>query len=140
MPRRILEGKVVSNKCAKTVTVLVERKVRDPLYGKIIRRSAKYAAHDETNAWNVGDQVSIEECAPISRSKRWKVVAGKALGESQARTVDDDHGKRQTIKKNLAAEAAAAKAAAPAKADDKAAKPAAKADKADAKTKADKKK
>ena len=50
MPRRILEGKVVSNKCAKTVTVLVERKVRDPLYGKIIRRSAKYAAHDETNA------------------------------------------------------------------------------------------
>ena len=129
MPRRILEGKVVSNKCAKTVTVLVERKVRDPLYGKIIRRSAKYAAHDETNAWNIGDQVSIEECAPISKSKRWKVVGGKALGESQARTVDDDHGKRQTVKKAPAAETAA-----PAKAEAKAAP------KADAKAKADKKK
>ncbi len=128
MPRRILEGKVVSNKCAKTVTVLVERKVRDPLYGKIIRRSAKYAAHDETNAWNIGDQVAIEECAPISRSKRWKVVSGKALGESQARTVDDDHGKRKTVKKAVEAEAAPAKAEAKA------------APKADAKTKADKKK
>jgi len=117
MPRRILEGKVVSNKCAKTVTVLVERKVRDPLYGKIIRRSAKYAAHDETNAWNIGDLVSIEECAPISRSKRWKVIGGKALGESQARTVDDAVGQRASVKKG-AAEAAAAKA--PAKAEAKA--------------------
>lgn len=129
MPRRILEGKVVSNKCAKTVTVLVERKVRDPLYGKIIRRSAKYAAHDETNAWNIGDLVSIEECAPISRSKRWKVISGKALGESQARTVDDGVGKRATVKK-VAAEAATK---APVKAE-------AKADKADAKAKPAKKK
>jgi small subunit ribosomal protein S17 len=99
MPRRVLEGKVVSNKCDKTVTVLVERKVRDPLYGKIIRRSAKYAAHDETNVWNVGDQVAIEECRPISKSKKWKVVSGKALGESQAKTVDDSADKRASVKK-----------------------------------------
>lgn len=99
MPRRVLEGKVVSNKCDKTVTVLVERKVRDPLYGKIIRRSAKYAAHDEANAWNVGDLVSIEECSPISKSKKWKVIGGKALGESQAKTVDDANEKRSSVKK-----------------------------------------
>ncbi len=99
MPRRVLEGKVVSNKCAKTVTVLVERKVKDPLYGKIIRRSAKYAAHDETNQWNVGDLVSIEECRPISKSKKWKVVSGKTTGESQAKTVDDAGAQRKTVKK-----------------------------------------
>ena len=99
MPRRVLEGKVVSNKTAKTVTVLVERKVRDPLYGKIIRRSAKYAAHDENNQWKVGDLVSIEECRPISKSKRWKVVGGKAMGLSQAKTVDDAEGKRASVKK-----------------------------------------
>ena len=99
MPRRVLEGKVVSNKCNKTVTVLVERRVRDQLYGKIIRRSAKYAAHDETNSWNVGDLVSIEECAPISKSKTWRVVGGKAMGESQAQTVDDADKQRATVKK-----------------------------------------
>jgi len=99
MPRRVLEGKVVSNKCDKTVTVLVERKVRDPLYGKIIRRSAKYAAHDETNAWNVGDLVSIEECRPLSKSKTWRVIGGKALGESLAKTVDDADEKHASVKK-----------------------------------------
>lgn len=99
MPRRVLEGKVVSNKCDKTVTVLVERKVRDPLYGKIIRRSAKYAAHDENNQWVVGDKVSIEECAPISKRKTWKVVSGVAMGLSQAKTVDDTNEKRASVKK-----------------------------------------
>jgi small subunit ribosomal protein S17 len=94
MPRRVLEGKVVSNKCDKTVTVIVERRVRDPLYGKIVRRSAKYAAHDETNQWKIGDQVAIEECRPLSKSKRWTVVSGKAMGLSQAKTADDaNHGK-----------------------------------------------
>jgi small subunit ribosomal protein S17 len=116
MPRRILEGKVVSNKCAKTVTVLVERKVRDPLYGKIIRRSAKYAAHDESGEWKIGDKVSIEECRPISKSKKWRVVGGQALGLSQAKTVDDTVEKRASVKKSV--EADAAKAKAPAK-DDK---------------------
>lgn len=102
MPRRVLEGKVVSNKCAKTVTVLVERKIKDPLYGKIIRRSAKYAAHDEGNQWNVGDLVSIEECRPISKSKKWRVVDGKSMGESQAKTVDEAVQKRATVKKKAA--------------------------------------
>src|SRR5690242_11003377 len=102
MPRRVLEGKVVSNKCAKTVTVLVERKVRDPLYGKIIRRSAKYAAHDENNQWKPGDLVSIEECRPLSKNKRWMVISGKATGESQAQTVDDAGAQRKTIKKGAA--------------------------------------
>ncbi|MBI1215199.1 MAG: 30S ribosomal protein S17 [Alphaproteobacteria bacterium] len=109
MPRRILEGKVVSNKCAKTVTVLVERKVRDPLYGKIIRRSAKYAAHDESGAWQIGDRVSIEECSPISKTKKWRVIGGKALGESQAKTVDDADEKHALVKKSAeAAEESAA--------------------------------
>lgn len=103
MPRRILEGKVVSNKTAKTVTVLVERQLRDPLYGKIIRRSAKYAAHDETGNWQVGDVVSIEECAPISRTKRWRVVGGKSVGASQAKTVDDAGEKHASVKREKAA-------------------------------------
>ena len=122
MPRRVLEGKVVSNKNAKTVTVLVERKIRDPLYGKIMRRSAKYAAHDETNQWNIGDQVSIEECRPLSKTKKWRVIGGKALGESQAETVDAAEGKRASVKRNVEAAEAAAKPAvkAEAKADAKA--------------------
>ncbi len=99
MPRRVLEGKVVSNKCDKTVTVLVERKVRDPLYGKIVRRSAKYAAHDENNAWKVGDRVEIEECRPLSKSKTWRVIGGKAIGESLVETVDDAEKKRASVKK-----------------------------------------
>lgn len=99
MPRRILEGKVVSNKAAKTVTVLVERQIRDPLYGKIIRRSAKYAAHDEQGTWQVGDIVSIEECRPLSATKRWRVVGGKSLGQSQARTVDEADKQRATVKR-----------------------------------------
>jgi small subunit ribosomal protein S17 len=106
MPRRVLEGKVVSNKCQKTVTVLVERRVRDPLYGKIIRQSAKYAAHDETEQWNVGDQVSIEECRPLSKTKKWKVIGGKVLGESQAVTVDETDQKRVSVKRDLASQVA----------------------------------
>src|SRR4051812_10578862 len=99
MPRRVLEGKVVSDKCDKTVTVVVERRVRDSLYGKIIRRSAKYAAHDETNTWKVGDEVSIEECRPLSKSKKWRVISGKATGESQVKTVDDAHHGKVSVKK-----------------------------------------
>lgn len=121
MPRRVLEGKVVSNKASKTVTVLVERKIRDPLYGKIMRRSAKYAAHDESNQWQIGDQVSIEECRPLSKSKKWKVIGGKSMGESQALTVDEAEAKRASVKRDLAAQAAAEKAAAaPVKAETKA--------------------
>ncbi|HLB79236.1 MAG TPA: 30S ribosomal protein S17 [Dongiaceae bacterium] len=78
MPRRILHGVVVSDKSDKTVIVRVERRVMDPLYKKFIRRSKKYAAHDEANAHKIGDSVSIRECRPISRRKRWEVVAGAA--------------------------------------------------------------
>ena len=76
MPRRVLLGKVVSDKCDKTVTVLVERRVMHPVYKKFIRRSKKYSAHDEANAHKIGDVVRIEECRPISKSKRWTVIAG----------------------------------------------------------------
>jgi small subunit ribosomal protein S17 len=74
MPKRILQGTVVSDKADKTVVVLIERKVAHPVYGKIIRRSKKYHAHDEANVIKAGDQVRIEECAPISKLKTWKVL------------------------------------------------------------------
>ncbi|MGF7155299.1 MULTISPECIES: 30S ribosomal protein S17 [Novosphingobium] len=74
MPKRILSGTVVSDKTDKTVTVLVERKVKHPLYGKIIRRSKKYHAHDEDNAFKTGEKVRIEETAPYSKTKTWKVL------------------------------------------------------------------
>ncbi len=74
MPKRILIGTVTSDKMDKSVTVKVERKVKHPLYGKIIRRSKKYHAHDEDNAFNVGDTVRIEETKPISKTKSWRVL------------------------------------------------------------------
>lgn len=74
MPKRILTGTVTSDKTNKTVTVKVERKVKHPLYGKIIRRSKKYHAHDEENTYTIGDQVRIEETKPISKTKTWKVI------------------------------------------------------------------
>ena len=69
-----MQGVVVSDKENKTVTVRIERRFTHPLYKKVIKRSKKYAAHDETNLCKVGDIVSIRECAPISRRKRWEVV------------------------------------------------------------------
>ena len=74
MPKRVLTGQIVSDKGDKTVVVNVERKVKHPLYGKIIRRSKKYHAHDEANAYHTGDTVRIEETAPISKLKTWKVI------------------------------------------------------------------
>ncbi|MBI5936320.1 MAG: 30S ribosomal protein S17 [Betaproteobacteria bacterium] len=70
---RTLTGTVVSDKMDKTVTVLVERKVKHPLYGKIIRLSKKYHAHDEKNEYHEGDTVLIEECRPLSKTKAWTV-------------------------------------------------------------------
>lgn len=72
--KRTLTGRVVSSKMDKTVTVLVERKVKHPLYGKIIRRSQKFHAHDETNQYNEGDLVIIQESRPLSRTKTWVVT------------------------------------------------------------------
>jgi small subunit ribosomal protein S17 len=74
MPKRVMTGTVVSDKTDKTVVVLVERRVKHPLYGKIIKRSKKYHAHDETNEVREGETVRIEETAPISKLKTWKVV------------------------------------------------------------------
>ncbi|MFV0643136.1 MAG: 30S ribosomal protein S17 [Sphingomonadaceae bacterium] len=83
MPKRILIGTVTSDKTDKTVTVLVERKVKHPLYGKIIRRSKKYHAHDAANEYKIGDTVRIEETKPISKTKSWAVLdrvqAGKGI-------------------------------------------------------------
>ena len=72
--KRTLTGRVVSDKMDKTVTVLVERRVKHPLYGKIITRSKKYHAHDEKNEFKQGDTVLIEECRPIARTKAWRVI------------------------------------------------------------------
>ncbi len=74
MPRRVLTGRVTSDKMDKTITVLVARRVMHPLYKKFIRRSKSYAAHDENNICKPGDTVRIEECRPISKRKTWIVV------------------------------------------------------------------
>ncbi len=74
MPKRMLTGTVVSDKADKTIVVLVERKVKHPLYGKIMRRSKKYHAHDEANDYQTGETVRIEETAPISKLKTWVVL------------------------------------------------------------------
>ena len=75
MPKRILAGVVTSNQNAQTVTVSVERRFKHPLLQKTVRKSKKYRAHDEQNAFNVGDTVRIQECAPKSKTKRWEVIA-----------------------------------------------------------------
>ena len=71
---RTVTGRVVSNKMDKSITVLVERKVKHPIYGKFMKRSTKLHAHDENNECQMGDTVSITECRPISKSKNWRLV------------------------------------------------------------------
>jgi small subunit ribosomal protein S17 len=78
MPRRVFQGVVVSDKGDKTVIVRVERAVRHPVYGKTMRGSRKFAAHDANNVHKVGDKVRIRECRPISKTKHWEVVTGEA--------------------------------------------------------------
>lgn len=78
MPKRVLQGVVVSDKNDKTIVVRVERRYTHPLLKKTVRRSKKYQAHDEKNASKVGDTVRIEESRPISKNKRWVVLAEKA--------------------------------------------------------------
>jgi small subunit ribosomal protein S17 len=72
--QRTLTGRVVSDKMNKTITVLIERRVTHPLYGKVVTRSKKYHAHDENNECHEGDMVTIEECSPISKTKAWRVA------------------------------------------------------------------
>jgi small subunit ribosomal protein S17 len=88
MPKRVLIGTVVSDKADKTVTVRVDRRVKHPLYGKIIRRSKKYHAHDADNAFRTGEQVRIEECKPISKHKSWTVI--ERLGAAKAAVIEID--------------------------------------------------
>ncbi len=83
MPKRVLQGTIVSDKNNKTVVVAVERKIKHPLYKKYIKRTSKFSAHDEANACQVGETVQIEECRPISKNKCWQVIA----------TVDTSTGK-----------------------------------------------
>lgn len=77
---RTLSGKVVSNKTDKSLTVLIERKIKHPLYGKIMKRSKRYHVHDESNQYNEGDTVLIEECKPYSKTKSW--IAIKLISKS----------------------------------------------------------
>src|SRR5215216_2725554 len=121
MPKRVLSGTVVSDKADKTVVVRVERRVKHPLYGKIIKRSKKYHAHDEANAFKAGEQVRIEECAPISKLKTWTVI--DRIGAAKAAEVEIVEGASNPVEEEK-------KAPAKAKAEKPAAKPAAKAKKA----------
>ena len=79
---RTLTGRVVSDKMDKTVTVLIERKVKHPLLGKIVRRSKRFHAHDENNEFHDGDLVIIEECRPLAKTKAWRVT--KLVEKSRA--------------------------------------------------------
>lgn len=106
MPRRVLEGVVVSDKMDKTVTVLVERRTMHPVYKKFLKQSAKYAAHDENNSFKTGDRVQIEECRPISKRKSWRVITAPAA----------DSGRPARVKEEVAAAEKPAKKPAAAKA------------------------
>lgn len=106
MPRRILEGVVVSDKMDKTATVLVERRFMHPMYKKYVKRTDKYAAHDEQNVCQVGDRVQIIECAPISKRKRWTLHTG---GTGEAKVVEQKAARKPTEKKAAAPKKAAAK-------------------------------
>ena len=99
MPKRVLEGVVVSDKQDKTVTVLVERRFTHPLLQKTVRRSKKYHAHDENNACKVGDQVRIEEHRPISKTKRWIVLAGAAAATPAPASAKKEEKKAPVRKK-----------------------------------------
>jgi small subunit ribosomal protein S17 len=128
MPKRVLSGTVVSDKGDKTVVVRVERRVKHPLYGKIIKLSKKYHAHDEANEFKSGEQIRIEECAPISKLKTWKVL--DRIGAARAEAVEIVEGASNPVEEDK-------KASAKAKAEKPAAKPAAKAKKAKADADAD---
>jgi small subunit ribosomal protein S17 len=89
MPKRVLTGTVVSDKADKTVVVRVERRVKHPLYGKIIKLSKKYHAHDESNAFKAGEQVRIQECAPVSKLKTWEVLDRIGVAKAVAVEIEE---------------------------------------------------
>ena len=112
MPKRVLTGTVVSDKGDKTIVVRVERRVKHPLYGKIIRLSKKYHAHDADNAYTEGEQVRIEECAPVSKLKTWTVIERVGAAGTLATDTASDVEATKTIKaRGKAAKAAEATAA-----------------------------
>jgi small subunit ribosomal protein S17 len=98
MPKRVLTGTVVSDKTDKTVVVRVERRVKHPLYGKIIKRSKKYHAHDEGNEFKSGEIVRIEETKPISKLKTWTVL-GRVDSHAAPETGDEKPAKKAKAKK-----------------------------------------
>ncbi len=110
MPRRVLEGQVVSDKMDKTITVHVQRRYMHPVYKKYVSRSDKYAAHDGANRFKTGDKVQIIECAPISKRKRWTVLV-----EGQIPVEAPSEKKAPVAKKAAAPKKAAEKAPAAAK-------------------------
>ena len=128
MPKRILTGTITSDKMDQTVTVLVERRVKHPLYGKIIKRSKKYHAHDAANDYRMGETVRIEETTPISKTKSWVVLdrIGEVPEEVKSQIAEDkqaaEAAKEEAKKakkpaaKKTAAKKAPAKKAAPKKA------------------------
>ena len=85
MPRRVLEGDVVSDKTDKTITVLVERRYKHPVYKKYLRKTDKFTAHDPDNTHKIGDRVQIIECRPISKTKCWTVVTGEETQKSEVK-------------------------------------------------------
>jgi small subunit ribosomal protein S17 len=89
MPKRVLTGTVVSDKGDKTVVVRVERRVKHPLYGKIIKLSKKYHAHDAANEFHIGEIVRIEECSPISKLKSWTVLDRIGVAKIGAVEIDE---------------------------------------------------
>lgn len=112
MPRRILEGDVVGDQNDKTITVLVERQFRHPVYKKYIKRTDKYRAHDEQNQYKIGDRVSIQECRPISKNKSWTVVLDGEAAPAPKEEAKKPAAKKEPAKKTEAKKAAPKKAAA----------------------------
>jgi len=123
MPRRVLEGEVVSNKTDKTITVLVERRFMHPLYKKYVKKTSKFTAHDPANQCKEGDRVSIIECRPISKTKRWIVTDADGQQQTEAKkpaakktpakkeAPKKEAAKAETAKKETAKKAPAKKAA-----------------------------
>jgi small subunit ribosomal protein S17 len=109
MPRRVLEGEVVSDKMDKTVTVKVERRFIHPVYKKYMKRTDKYAAHDENNAFRIGDKVQIEECRPLSKRKSWTVITKAPEGRAPKVKAAPAETAAPKAKKAAAPKAAAAK-------------------------------
>lgn len=124
MPRRVLEGKVTSDKMDKTVTVSVERRFMHPKYKKYIRKTTKYAAHDESNSVKEGELVQIIECAPISKRKTWTVVKDGSAAPSREEKATAKKSGANAVKKaepkKTEAKKAEAKKAKPAEASAKA--------------------